>query len=51
MECGAGTQAEHLGTVVVKDLILDGNLGRDVLRHWQVTLNLANGRGWIRMIR
>jgi hypothetical protein len=36
------------GPVVVKDLILDGNLGRDVLRHWLVTLDLANGRGWIR---
>ena len=38
------------GPVVVKDLVLDGNLGRDVLRHWQVTLDLANGRGWIRIL-
>lgn len=36
------------GPVVVKKLILDGNLGRDVLRHWLVTLDLAHGRGWIR---
>ena len=42
---------ELSGPVVVKDLILDGNLGRDVLRRWQVTLDLANGRGWIRTIR
>ncbi|MGI4730200.1 MAG: hypothetical protein ACRYFW_00450 [Janthinobacterium lividum] len=35
------------GPVIVKDLILDGNLGRDVLRHWRVTLDLANGRGWV----
>lgn len=39
------------GPVIVRDLILDGNLGRDVLRRWQVTLDLANGRGWIRTIR
>lgn len=39
------------GPVIFKDLILDGNLGRDVLRHWQVTLDLANGRGWIRTVR
>lgn len=36
------------GPVIVKDLILDGNLGRDVLRHWLVTLDFANGQGWIR---
>lgn len=38
------------GPVMVKDLILDGNLGRDVLRHWLVTLDLAQGRGWIRAL-
>lgn len=38
------------GPVVVKDLILDGNFGRDVLRHWLVTLDLVKGRGWIRVI-
>ena len=32
---------------MVKDLVRDGNLGRDVLRHWLVTLDLAAGRGWI----
>ncbi|MGY2732742.1 hypothetical protein [Sphingomonas sp. UYP23] len=36
------------GPVRVGDLILDGNLGRDVLRHWDVTLDLAHGRGWVR---
>lgn len=42
---------EFSGPVSVKDLIFDGNLGRDVLRHWQVTLDLANSRGWIRTLR
>lgn len=32
----------------MRDLILDGDLGRDVLRHWFVTLDLATGQGWIR---
>jgi len=38
------------GTAVVKDLILDGDLGRDVLRHWLVTLDLSSGRGWFRNV-
>jgi len=33
---------------VVRDLILDGDLGRDVLRQSLVTLDLATGQGWIR---
>lgn len=37
------------GPVIVKKLVLDGNLGRNVLRHWLVTLNLASERGWIRI--
>lgn len=37
-----------LGLVMVKDLVLDGNLGRDVLRHWQIALDPARGRGSIR---
>ncbi|WP_035979808.1 retropepsin-like aspartic protease [Kozakia baliensis] len=39
---------EASGSAVVRDLILDGDLGRDVLRHWLVTLDLATGQGWIR---
>ncbi|MGI4811050.1 MAG: retropepsin-like aspartic protease [Janthinobacterium lividum] len=35
------------GSAVVKDLIMDGDIGRDVLMHWSVTLDLANERGWI----
>ena len=49
----AGTSARGVafaGPVMVKDLILDGNLGREVLRHWRVTLDLASGRGWITTI-
>lgn len=44
------TGLDFSGPVIVRDLILDGNLGRDVLRHWLVTLDLANGRGWIRTV-
>ncbi len=36
------------GPAIVKDLILDGDIGRDVLQHWAVTLDLAAERGWIR---
>ena len=36
------------GGAVVRDLILDGDLGREVLRHWLVTLDLTTSRGWIR---
>ncbi|WP_198150538.1 retropepsin-like aspartic protease [Gluconobacter cerinus] len=39
---------EASGRAVVHDLILDGDLGRDVLRQWLVTLDLARGKGWIR---
>ncbi len=35
------------GSAVVKNLIMDGDIGRDVLTHWSVTLDLANERGWI----
>ena len=42
-------QGLHIsGPVMVKDLILDGNLGREVLRHWEITVDLADGRGWIK---
>ncbi|GEN58698.1 aspartyl protease family protein [Acetobacter nitrogenifigens] len=36
------------GPAIVKDLILDGDFGRDALRHWVITLDLANSRGWLR---
>ncbi|WP_192954811.1 pepsin/retropepsin-like aspartic protease family protein [Gallaecimonas mangrovi] len=35
------------GPVLVRNLIMDGNLGRQVLKHWQVTLDLAHSRGWV----
>lgn len=35
------------GSAVVKDLIMDGDIGRDVLKHWSVTLDLADEKGWI----
>mgnify|MGYP004715661607 CR=1 FL=1 len=38
---------ESSGSALVRDLILDGDLGREVLRHWLITLVLAAGRGWI----
>ena len=37
------------GSAVVRDLILDGDLGREALREWDVTLDLARGRGWLRL--
>ncbi len=40
---------KHLGgSAVVRDLILDGDLGREALKDWDVTLDLARGRGWLR---
>jgi hypothetical protein len=35
------------GSAVVRDLILDGDLGREALIDWDVTLDLACGRGWL----
>lgn len=35
------------GMARVDDLILDGNIGKDFLDHWNLTLDLANGRGWL----
>lgn len=37
-------------TAVVQSLIMDGNLGRDVLQHWELTLDLKQGRGWIKVL-
>ena len=34
------------GRARVGDLILDGDIGADVLRHWDVTFDLAGGRMW-----
>jgi len=39
---------EASGSALVRDLILDGDLGRDVLSHWCITVDLMTGRGWIR---
>jgi len=36
------------GSAVIRDLILDGDLGREALIEWDVTLDLAHGRGWLR---
>jgi hypothetical protein len=35
------------GRVLVQDLILDGNIGSPVLKHWVVTLDLKRERAWI----
>ena len=32
---------------VVQDLIMDGNLGEEVLHNWDVTFDLATGRVWM----
>lgn len=34
------------GAATVGDLIMDGNIGRDSLKSWDVTLDLIHGRGW-----
>lgn len=35
------------GDAHVEDLILDGDLGKDFLDKWDLTLDLAKGRGWL----
>jgi len=35
------------GNARVDDLTLDGNLGKDFLDKWDLTLDLAHGRGWL----
>lgn len=35
------------GPALVRDLIMDGNIGQKVLRDWVVTLDLAGGRAWL----
>ena len=32
---------------VVRDLILDGDIGRGFLDHWDLTLDLAQGKAWL----
>ncbi len=34
------------GPARVGRLIMDGDIGRSVLRRWDITLDLANGRAW-----
>jgi hypothetical protein len=36
-----------VGPVRVRDLIMDGNIGQAVLKHWTLSLDLAAGRAWI----
>jgi hypothetical protein len=40
-----GVSIDH--DAVVLDLIMDGNLGEDVLHNWDVTFNLATGQVWM----
>ena len=35
------------GRARVRDLIMDGDIGRDFLDQWDLTLDLAHGRGWL----
>jgi hypothetical protein len=35
------------GPALVKDLILNGNIGRSFLKNWNVTLDLSQGHAWI----
>ncbi|MGI4798325.1 MAG: hypothetical protein ACRYG8_30640 [Janthinobacterium lividum] len=37
------------GLARVGRFIMDGDIGEDVLGHWDVTLDLANGRAWFRL--
>lgn len=46
LELAGGIPVE--GKVRIEDLIIDGNIGAPVLRRWQVTIDLANERLWIK---
>lgn len=35
------------GRVRVRDLIMDGDIGRDFLNQWDLTLDLAHEKGWL----
>ena len=35
------------GRVRVRDLIMDGDIGRDFLNRWDLTLDLAHEKGWL----
>ncbi|WP_157971464.1 hypothetical protein [Dyella sp. C9] len=39
------------GKAVVKDLIMDGNFGRGILRDWEITLDLQHERAWVRDLK
>jgi hypothetical protein len=35
------------GLARTPDIIMDGNIGLQFLRHWDLTLDLAKGRAWL----
>jgi hypothetical protein len=35
------------GVARTPDIIMDGNIGLEFLRHWDMTLDLAKGRAWL----
>jgi hypothetical protein len=35
------------GVARISDIIMDGNIGLEFLRHWDMTLDLAKGRAWL----
>ncbi|WP_298810414.1 aspartyl protease family protein [uncultured Sphingomonas sp.] len=39
---------EAAGLIFSPDIVIDGNLGMPFLKHWIVTMDLANGRVWFR---
>ncbi|WP_375382393.1 aspartyl protease family protein [uncultured Sphingomonas sp.] len=48
LDVAATARARLGGTAIVRDLIMDGDLGRQALKDWDVTLDLTHGRGGIR---
>ncbi|HTZ71625.1 MAG TPA: aspartyl protease family protein, partial [Acetobacteraceae bacterium] len=44
-ELANGVTVDH--DAVVQDLIMDGNIGEEVLGHWDVTFDLATGQVWM----
>ncbi|TFI59090.1 hypothetical protein E2493_06070 [Sphingomonas parva] len=48
-EIGAGIRAQ--GLIFTPDLIIDGNLGMPFLKDWALTLDLKEGRMWLKRSR